>query len=143
MWAQRATVASVLFAVAGFGHDVEAQDTIGGARAESGSGDHKDHWYFGSDDIDIDNDLSEALGSTGVPINYDAQFRGGNVCQSPRSLDCQKAQLAFSSDHPGGCQGVLCDGSVRFFQEDIDLIVWRDFGTRASQLPVEVTGGGR
>jgi len=50
-------------------HDVQAQDQVGGSR-ENPNGDHADHWYFGGDDTDIDNDLSEALGSTGVPNNY-------------------------------------------------------------------------
>jgi len=78
------------------------------------------------------------MGSTGVPINYDSRFRGSNPCENTRSPDCQRVQLAFSSDHPGGAQGVLCDGSVRFFQDDVDLIVWRDYGTRASQVPATV-----
>jgi prepilin-type N-terminal cleavage/methylation domain-containing protein len=116
-------------------HDVEAQDQIGGAKAENASGDHKDHWYFGGDDADIDNDLSECVGSTGVPINYDRPFHGTNPCRNTRSVDCQKVQLAFSSDHPGGTQGVMCDGSVQFFPDDVDAAVWQDYGTRASQVP--------
>ncbi len=123
-------------------HDVQEQDRIGGD-TESRRGDHKDHWYFGGDDADIDNDLSEALGSTGVPINYQKQFFGNNPCEGGSDADCQKIQLAFSSDHPGGMHGAKCDGSVAFIQEGIDLIVWRDLGTRASQIPQKVVVGGR
>ena len=123
-------------------HDVQVQDDIGAIR-ENGSGDHKDHWYFGSDDVDIDNDLSECIGSTAVPINYHRQVNSSEVCSSPTNLDCQKLQLSFSSDHPGGMQIVRCDGSVDFIQEDIDTVTWRDMGTRSSQQPAVIGGGGR
>ena len=124
-------------------HDVEAQANIGGVSAENSAGDHKDHWYFGSDDVDINNDLSECVGSTGVPMNYQNQFKGQNPCSSPRSPDCQRIQLAFSSAHPGGFQMVRCDGSVDFLSEDVDPIEWRDLATRDSQILQQRPGGGR
>ena len=48
-------------------HNVVMQVEVG-TKQESATGDHKDHWYIGSDDIDINNDASEALGSTGVSL---------------------------------------------------------------------------
>lgn len=125
-------------------HDVEAQARVGGVEREHELGDHKDHWYFGSDDIDIDNDLSEALGSTGVPMNYQNNFIGQDPCDGREgSPDCQRLQLSFSSAHPGGFQMVRCDGSVEFLGEDIDPIEWRDLATRASQVIEQRPGGGR
>ena len=123
-------------------HDVEGQESEG-ANRESGSGSRKDHWYFGGDDPDINNDLSEAVGSTAVPINFQNSVNITAVCRNPTSLDCQKAQLAFGSAHPGGAQIVRGDGSVDFMNEDIDAVTWSDMGTRASQVPVQQTGGGR
>lgn len=38
-------------------------------------------------------------------------------------------QRATRSRHIGGVQGLLCDGSVRFFQNSIDLNVWRAAGS--------------
>ena len=124
-------------------HDTEAVEQKGQQR-EDPQGSKKDHWYFGSDDIDNHGgqDMSEALGSTGVPMNHQNNFIGVDVCESAAHPDCQRAQLAFGSEHPGGMQGVRCDGSVDFFQEDIDPIVYRDLATRASQLPAS-TGGPR
>jgi len=86
------------------------------------NGNRKDHWYVGSDDIDTSEggDFSEAHGSTGVPMNL--QYVDG--------VDIQQWQLSYGSVHPGGCQGVLCDGLVRFFQESIDLTVWSNLGRR-------------
>lgn len=125
-------------------HDVEMQETKGGVSREDGAGDHKDHWYFGSDDVDINNDLSECIGSTGVPMNYQNQFKGQDICSSPRSPDCQRVQLAFSSAHPGGFQMVRCDGSVAYESEDIDVDAWTALGTRDGPCVVAgPRGGGR
>jgi prepilin-type N-terminal cleavage/methylation domain-containing protein len=125
-------------------HDIEENDRLAfeaDMRASSPrtpNSNRKDHWYIGSDDIDITFglDVSECMGSTGVPINYQAQFLGQRKCFNDNdSVDCHKIQLAFGSEHPGGMQGAKCDGSVDYIQEDIDAIVWRDMGTRASQVP--------
>src|SRR5262249_9534121 len=49
-------------------HDVQNQESYG-TTAESQAGNRQDHWWGGSDDIDTEpsRDLSEMLGSTGVP----------------------------------------------------------------------------
>lgn len=125
-------------------HDVEAEDVIGSRRPETtGVGNRKDHWYIGGDAGDMGRDYSEALGSTGVPMNLQNTFRGSVGCTDLSPTDCQRLQLSFGSEHPGGMQLVRCDGSVAFQQEDVDLIVWRDLGTRAGQLPARAVGGGR
>jgi len=129
-------------------HMSDEQEVRGGVR-ENDLGNRKDHWYFGGDDADISRggnkhglDVSECLGSTGVPMNYQNQFPNLDYCQNPSHPDCQKAQLSFSSAHPGGIQMVRCDGSVSFVAEDIEQQAWTDFGTRASQEPPSSGGGG-
>jgi prepilin-type N-terminal cleavage/methylation domain-containing protein/prepilin-type processing-associated H-X9-DG protein len=42
-----------------------------------------------------------------------------------------KASMPASSNHTGGVNLTLCDGSVRFVPQTVDLIVWRAVGTRA------------
>ena len=121
-------------------HDSAAVDKRG-ATAESGLGGYKDHWALGADDIDGTGgppqagDLSEALGSTAVPINYQNQFPIGEGCPVPgiTAVDCQMIQLAFGSAHAGGTQVLRCDGSAELINEGIDAIVWRDMATRDSQ----------
>lgn len=111
-------------------HDFRTQSERG-RRSEQGSGDRKDHWVLGSDDIDINNDPSEALGSTAVKPNLQVT----NVCtrENARQPECQELQLSFSSSHPGVTQIANCDGSVQVIPDGIDQRVWAKMGNRASQ----------
>lgn len=109
-------------------HDRTAQEKIGRTR-ESARGDHKDHWYIGSDDIDIENDSSECLGSTGVRPNLQQTKGCGDGFTD---ADCQQLQLSFSSAHRGIVNVVMVDGSVQRVEEEIDQAVWSQMGTRSS-----------
>ena len=78
-------------------HDAAAQDEIG-ERREIAAGDHKDHWYIGSDDIDVYNDASECLGSTGVGINLHSSHtcsRRRNSDKKGRFADCPSIAVVF------------------------------------------------
>ena len=123
-------------------HDVNAQITIGGVRAERPEGDHKDHWAMGSDDIDIANDFSECLGSTGVGMNI-VSTPSENLCAVTTSPSCQASQLSFSSAHTGGLNGAHADGSVQFYTNDTDAVVWANLGTRNGPPRGSSGGGGR
>ncbi|RLS56484.1 MAG: DUF1559 domain-containing protein [Planctomycetota bacterium] len=53
-----------------------------------------------------------------------------------RQFDCGNRShnyglTAARSRHEGGVQSLLCDGSVRFTSENVDMIVWRALSTRA------------
>jgi len=43
----------------------------------------------------------------------------------------------FGSHHPRGCHFSMCDGSVHFFSDDMDINVYRDLGARADKRPLE------
>jgi prepilin-type processing-associated H-X9-DG protein len=45
--------------------------------------------------------------------------------------NADKAFAAARSKHPGGVNTTMVDGSVTFFSEQVDLLVWRALGTRA------------
>ncbi|MFO0790984.1 MAG: DUF1559 domain-containing protein [Pirellulales bacterium] len=115
-------------------HDTEAVEAKG-SQPEPEPGGRKDHWWGGSDDIDTSPfmDLSEMLGSTGVPINAQNIYSQRDCDSNPNSPECQKLQLSFGSKHPGIAQMVFCDGHVEGVADDIDKQVWSDIGTRASQ----------
>ncbi len=99
-------------------------------------GSRKDHWYIGSDSIDgpQESDVSEAVGSTGVPPNLHQQPALFHCNGSPRDPACQALQLSFSSEHPGVVQAAMGDGSVQTIQESIDTAVWSQMGTRSSEF---------
>jgi prepilin-type N-terminal cleavage/methylation domain-containing protein/prepilin-type processing-associated H-X9-DG protein len=123
-------------------HDIETVEEEGATVNEQKPGSRQDHWWGGSDDIDttLDSsnpyrDLSEMLGSTGVPINFQKtpSVHKAWCAGSGESPECQKLQLGFGSKHSGITQMVFCDGHVESVQEDIDAQLWSDYGTRASQ----------
>jgi prepilin-type N-terminal cleavage/methylation domain-containing protein/prepilin-type processing-associated H-X9-DG protein len=116
-------------------HDADTQDAWG-PNGEDVAGNRKDHWWGGSDDIDTSpaSDLSEFLGSTAIPINFQkTATENQQLCSNADSNNCQMLQLAFGSKHPSSAQMVFCDGHVTAIQEDVDPKVWSDYGTRASQ----------
>lgn len=49
----------------------------------------------------------------------------GRSCMYPPG----RIATTANSQHPGGVQMVLCDGSVRFVASSIDLIIWRALGS--------------
>ncbi len=117
-------------------HDVFTQDERGDQQ-EPQQGNRKDHWYIGSDDIDTSPamDLSEGLGSTGVAINLHKVIqRLAPGERPPLGFHTEAMQLSFSSEHSGGCQVALCDGSVRFISETIDAATWSNLGNREDGL---------
>jgi prepilin-type N-terminal cleavage/methylation domain-containing protein/prepilin-type processing-associated H-X9-DG protein len=42
----------------------------------------------------------------------------------------------FGSRHPGGCHMAMCDGSVHFFSENMDVNAYRSMGARNDGLPI-------
>ncbi|MEM7474496.1 MAG: DUF1559 domain-containing protein [Planctomycetota bacterium] len=82
-----------------------------------------DHWYIGSDGVSQRQDgmreVSEAIGSSGVPINA--------VKKNDIWIDAK--EICFSSMHTGGCQFVFADGHVAFLSEDMDSKVYSEIGT--------------
>ena len=113
-------------------HDSVAQIEIGTKR-EAAAGDHKDHWYIGSDDIDVNNDASEGLGSTGVGLNLHKVYPEGCNDRNGGHAGCMALQVGFSSAHPGVTQVVMGDGSVQAVTDDIERAIWSEMGTRAGQ----------
>ncbi len=60
----------------------------------------------------------------------------GNYCDSEHNPPCigphsptMPMTMAARSRHPGGVQAGLCDGSVRFFDDNVNTDLWRGLGT--------------
>lgn len=83
-----------------------------------------DHWYIGSIDVHSYNEVSEALGSTGVRPNT----------HRDRSSFIDNTEIGFTSQHCGGVQCAFSDGHVEMIDETIDQSVWSALGTRAGGM---------
>lgn len=80
---------------------------------------------------------SNGVSSTAIPINLDTCDR--TSCpdgSSVNPLNCAyygsgAGQYGYKSQHPGGAQILMGDGSVRFFHDSIDQMLYRDLGGKA------------
>jgi prepilin-type N-terminal cleavage/methylation domain-containing protein/prepilin-type processing-associated H-X9-DG protein len=81
-------------------------------------------WQFGSDSIDCQMSYNEALGSTGVPMNYPVRNVG--------DTDQEAYIVSFGSKHTNGANFLMGDGSVRFIAQTIDAGTYSALGTRAN-----------
>jgi len=90
----------------------------------------KDHWAIGSNDVDNQSqgDMSEFLGSTGVPLNAPPVASGDPGFAA--------YELSFGSRHPSGANFLMADGSVRYLKTGILPAVYSALGTRAGGEPV-------
>jgi prepilin-type processing-associated H-X9-DG protein len=81
------------------------------------------------------------LSAGGEWLNDSATGTAYLHCGPPGSTNCGfPGNLRFcvnaNSDHTGGVNMLLCDGSVRFITNSIALPTWRALGTRAgSDIP--------
>ncbi len=100
----------------------------------------KDHWAIGGDDFDNyeGTDWSEMGGSTAVAINYKKPTTTLSPLARDGNLEWGAYEVSFGSNHPGGAQFCLGDGSVKFLTEDIDPVVYSGYGTRARAEVISV-----
>jgi prepilin-type N-terminal cleavage/methylation domain-containing protein len=74
--------------------------------------------------------------STAAPPNWEYPTSGGNCCPGG-AHDWGNGIIPARSFHPGGVNGVLGDGSVRFFNNTINLATWQFIGARNDGAHVE------
>lgn len=77
-----------------------------------------------------------ARGEKWIVGNYGNSLYNHYYAPNATHWDCmntqqQKALMAARSYHPGGVTVLVCDGSVHFVADTIELAVWRGLSTRA------------
>ena len=74
--------------------------------------------------------------STSVPINFNTcpgTPGYGPICYNVCSW---QTSMGFKSQHVGGAQFLLCDGSVRFISQNINYVTYQNLGGRADNQVV-------
>jgi type II secretory pathway pseudopilin PulG len=76
-------------------------------------------------------------------LNYPTFCQNGKNSYPEMNLPCTPGDtpannVASRSRHPGGVQGLLCDGSVHFFLDSVSGGVWRSLGFRDDGGPLEM-----
>lgn len=81
--------------------------------------------------------INSVYTGTGVAINF-------NTCEGTpgAGAGCNQhawqwgASQGFKSTHPGGAMFVLCDGSVKFLSETLDMVTFQALGDRRDGVPI-------
>jgi prepilin-type N-terminal cleavage/methylation domain-containing protein/prepilin-type processing-associated H-X9-DG protein len=66
----------------------------------------------------------------GGPNSLTCASMGSMMMMGPQAMVNMAVQIPPSSQHPGGVNALMGDGSVRFIKSTIGLSVWRALGTR-------------
>lgn len=89
-----------------------------------GQGRRKALWAMGSDSIDCQYGYNEAIGSTGTPINAPpVVYNGSNAAALEAWI------VSYGSNHAGGANFLMGDGSVRFISNTISQTTYSALGT--------------
>ncbi len=83
------------------------------------------------DITNLANQFPQFMGAPWIDGKHGYQHVSGPNARSCGFQAAGKATMAANSRHVGGVHVLLCDGSVRFTSENIDLGIWRAVGTRA------------
>ncbi len=81
---------------------------------------------------------NQSVGSTAIPLNYLAPGLAISGSGSVNVSDGSSAQsnwpawYSFRSQHPGGANFAMCDGSVKFIKNSISMPVYQGLSTRNS-----------
>ena len=92
--------------------------------------------------IPSETDWNHQRGAKWIVGNYGNTLYNHALPPNAPEWDCmnitqQKGRLAARSNHPGGVNMVLCDGSVPFRLDQIDLVAWRALASRSGDEPGE------
>lgn len=77
-------------------------------------------------------------GSTNPPPNYHKQYTACPKSPDARISNCYSYMGGFKSQHPGGVQMAMTDGSITMINQTIDYVVYQYLGDRADGNPVSL-----
>lgn len=95
-------------------------------------------YLIGEKSVNADPAVLDPGDDQSMYVGYDWDTCRWTMPDQPPLLDSAiSAPFRFGSSHPGGCQFVFCDGSVRLVSFSVDQEVHRRLGNRHDGLPVD------
>ncbi len=99
-----------------------------------------DHWYIGSFQIDFNEEFSEFLGSSAIPLNLYHRYsdqRLGTLSDNDRRDLFKQMAFGFASWHAGnGVNFSFADGSTRFIDGTVEIEIMKNLGNRADRQTI-------
>jgi prepilin-type N-terminal cleavage/methylation domain-containing protein/prepilin-type processing-associated H-X9-DG protein len=92
--------------------------------------------------VDMTDVSSQGVSNVGAPWMFG--YHSTTIYQHvapPNERSCMfspaRSMTTANSAHPGGVNLLLCDGSLRFVEDEIELAIWRALGTRRGKERIE------
>ncbi len=86
---------------------------------------------------DLANQFPQFMGAPWIDGKHAYQHVSGPNARSCGFQPAGKATMTATSRHIGGVHVLMCDGSVQFTTESVDLALWRALGTRDGHEVIE------
>jgi prepilin-type N-terminal cleavage/methylation domain-containing protein/prepilin-type processing-associated H-X9-DG protein len=92
--------------------------------------------------VNYSNLANQSGSNVGAPWIFGTVAAGGGYQHVAPPGDCSctfppgKSSLAANSYHPNGVNLLKCDGSVNFIPKGVNLVIWRDWGSKDGNEPV-------
>lgn len=76
------------------------------------------------------------LDRIGVRKDLGSLFQNQQIPVPVTAAHSKEQSFAARSHHPGGMMAAMCDGSIHFFSDNIDIAAWRAAATaRGGEVP--------
>ena len=105
--------------------------TVMGVTVPETSGSGPTAWGANGGDYFCEGTMNLPMNTLTVDNVNSRYYARGNLDPAWLKTTIKSPLFSFRSSHPGGCQFLLCDGSVQFISQNIDMAVYKAMGSRA------------
>lgn len=105
--------------------------TVNGVTVPETSSSGPTAWGANGGDYFCEGTMNVRINTLTVDNVTSRYYARGNTDPAWLETTTRSPLFSFRSIHTGGCQFLLCDGSVKFISENIDMVTYKALGSRA------------